>query len=264
MDISNARTRLRRTFHYPTDDSSNGGTPEVLDEEVVSHICRPADLNPPGAEQEKLIQTLAEQNATHNQQYQIILLALPILSCIPYLLALFRPSTTLIAVLGLTSLASTTFLLFSLPPTETGIHALDGRANSRSTHGSLQEDGEGAASGSADSLSGLGTLNRRRQRRRRASSFSLAPQKSPLEKYLPLLNVGLCAVLILYGVLVRRRGGSSEHYDRDEDHRQHFGWLGLGNLPAIVYAVVLVAKLLMANVDPERELTALKYDYKGA
>lgn len=33
MDISNARTRLRRTFHYPTDESSNGSTPEVLDEE---------------------------------------------------------------------------------------------------------------------------------------------------------------------------------------------------------------------------------------
>lgn len=33
MDINNARTRLRRTFHYPTDESSNGSTPEVLDEE---------------------------------------------------------------------------------------------------------------------------------------------------------------------------------------------------------------------------------------
>lgn len=33
MDISNARTRLRRTFHYPTDESSTGSTPEVLDEE---------------------------------------------------------------------------------------------------------------------------------------------------------------------------------------------------------------------------------------
>ncbi|KAL1850200.1 hypothetical protein Daus18300_013000 [Diaporthe australafricana] len=252
MDISNARTRLRRTFHYPTDDSSNGGTPEVLDEE----------------EQEKLIQTLSEQNATHNQQYQIILLALPILSCIPYLLALFRPSTSLIAVLGLTSLASTTFLLFSLPPTETGIHALDGWVKSRSARDGQQGGGDsgasGVASGSGDGPSGLGTLNQRRQRRRRASSFSLAPQKSPLEKHLPLLNVGLCAVLILYGLLVQRRGGSSDHYDRDEDHSQHFGWLGLGNLPAIVYAVVLVAKLLMANVDPERELTALKYDFKGA
>lgn len=255
MDISNARTRLRRTFHYPTDESSNGSTPEVLDEE----------------EQEKLIQTLAEQNANTNQQYQIILLALPILSCIPYLLALFRPSTTLIAVLGLTSLASTAFLLFSLPPTETGIHALDAWASSVSTRGQQGggdgNDGPGVlASGpGGGGPSGMSTLSQRRQRRRRASSFSVAPQKSPLERHLPLLNVGLCAVLVLYGLLVQRRGGgTSEHYDGNEDQRQHFGWLGLGNLPAIVYAVVIVAKLLMANVDPERELTALKYDYKGA
>lgn len=35
MDIKETTARLRRTFHYPTDDSSSngGGTPEVLDEE---------------------------------------------------------------------------------------------------------------------------------------------------------------------------------------------------------------------------------------
>lgn len=34
MDLTETTARLRRTFHYPTDDSSNsGGTPEVLDEE---------------------------------------------------------------------------------------------------------------------------------------------------------------------------------------------------------------------------------------
>lgn len=35
MDLKETTARLRRTFHYPTDDSSSngGGTPEVLDEE---------------------------------------------------------------------------------------------------------------------------------------------------------------------------------------------------------------------------------------
>jgi hypothetical protein len=165
-------------------------------------------------------------------------------------------------VLGLTSLASTAYLLFTLPPTDTGIHALDTWANSgpgAAPHNHIESEGEGEGGPS----SGISTLNRRRHRRRRASSFSVAPQKSPLERHLPLLNVGLCAVLVLYGLLVQRRG-NSEHYDRKEDHTQHFGWLGLGNLPAIVYTVVIVAKLVMANVDPERELTALRYDYKGA
>lgn len=38
MDITNAKTRLRRTFHYPTDDSSNSATPDVLDEEGWSGL----------------------------------------------------------------------------------------------------------------------------------------------------------------------------------------------------------------------------------
>ena len=42
------------------------------------------------------------------------------------------------------------------------------------------------------------------------------------------------------------------------------GWIGMGNLPVIVYAAVLAAKLVMASVDPEAELSALKYEYKGA
>lgn len=33
MDIANATTRLRRTFHYPTEDNLSDSTPDVLDEE---------------------------------------------------------------------------------------------------------------------------------------------------------------------------------------------------------------------------------------
>ncbi|ROW03676.1 hypothetical protein VMCG_05486 [Cytospora schulzeri] len=266
MDITNAKTRLRRTFHYPTDDSSNSATPEVLDEE----------------EQEDLIQALAEQNDTTNQQYQTLLLALPIVSSIPYLLALFRPPTLLAALLGLTSLASTGFLLLSLPPTETGMAVLDSWAQQKRSHSSKSPFASGGAdthdtgavaSGTSTGAgsSGIEALNERRRKRRRSSnSLSFARQKSPLERHLPYLNVGLCAVLVLYGLLVRRSGGGSGSEsgvgdgDGGEVHAQQFGWLGLGNLPGIVYAVVVVAKLVMASVDPERELEALKYGYKGA
>ncbi|KUI58743.1 hypothetical protein VP1G_06023 [Cytospora mali] len=258
MDIANAKTRLRRTFHYPTDDSSNAATPDVLDEE----------------EQEDLIQALAEQNETHNQQYQTFLLALPIVSSIPYLLALFRPPTLLVALLGLTSLASTGFLLLSLPPTETGMAVLDawaksgpsGSSGSTTTTSSSSSQGDAdtgaVASGTSTGLGGgIESLNERRRRRRRSSSsFNFVRQKSPLEMYLPYLNVGLCVVLVLYGLLARR-GGSSES---GGEVSQQFGLLGLGNLTAIVYGVVIVAKLVMASVDPERELASLKYEFKGA
>lgn len=97
--------------------------------------------------------------------------------------------------------------------------------------------------------------------------------KSPLEKHLPYLNIGLCVILILSGVLANRvvggeadgdGDGNGQGHDRSSHHHHQFGWLGLGNLPAIVYGVVIIAKMVMASVDPERELQKLKYEYKGA
>lgn len=206
-------------------------------------------------EQDTLIQTLAEQNATRNQQFQLLLIAIPILSTIPYLLALFHASTFLIGVLGLSSLFSTVYLLSTLPPIDTGIPVLDKWARSRPGSSSAEDEGSSAvAPGSSSTRDGF---TRRAsdgsRRRQRTSSFSFTEQKSPLELYLPYLNLGLCGVLVLYGLLVR--GGS-------EGHR--FGWLGLGNIPAIVYSVVIISKMVMASVDPERELGGLRYEYKGA
>lgn len=64
--------------------------------------------------------------------------------------------------------------------------------------------------------------------------------------YLPLLNAVLCGLLVLAGLVGSGNG------------------VVLGLLPALVYGTVLVAKTVMADVDPERELSVLKYEYKGA
>lgn len=214
------------------------------------------------SEQESLIQVLAEQNASTNQQYQILLLALPILSSIPYILALFRPSMLLVGLLGLTSLTSTVYLLFSLPITDTGIPPLDAWARSGSKASTDEIDDISAiASGSSARPSGLGALNENRRRRRQTNSMSFKAPKSPLVKHLPYLNVGLCVILILSGVLANQVGGDE---DGGSPHHHQFGWLGLGNLPAIVYGVILVAKMVMASVDPEKELQKLRYEYRGA
>lgn len=119
------------------------------------------------------------------------------------------------------------------------------------------------ASGSTAGPSGLGALNQMRQRRRTNSLMYETP-KSPLEKHLPFLNIGLCIILIMSGVLANRAGNEDEGRSHDTHRHSQFGWLGLGNLPALVYAVVMIAKMVMASVDPERELGALKYGYKGA
>ncbi|EFQ33419.1 hypothetical protein CGRA01v4_00859 [Colletotrichum graminicola] len=232
--------RLRRTFHYPTDDDSADSQADVMDEE----------------EQEVLIQRLADENAARNAQFNTFLIALPLLTTIPYLISLFRLSAPLTSLLSITSLLSTAFLLHTQPPDVTGIALLDAWSHPKTPRGSPSSSLasstssiSGASSSSSSSYQPVRTPGRTRRRR---SSFSLVKdQKSPLETYLPYLNLGLCAVLVLTGFVTR------------SGERHALGQVGLGNLPAIVYVVTLIAKVVMGSVDPEKELAALKYDLKG-
>ncbi|KAK3321455.1 hypothetical protein B0T19DRAFT_432337 [Cercophora scortea] len=209
-NVQAATARLRKTFRYPGDgdDGSDDGTPEVMDEQ----------------EQETYIAALAAQNRQRNAQFRQLLLALPLLASVPYALHLFlssssspskdRPSPALFSLLALTSLASTVFLVYRLPPSVTGVRFLDDLAPSSHSRGGKMGAGIGAG------------------------------ERSPLERVLPWLNAGLCGVVGVMGVL-----GAG---------------MGLGWLPAVVYGVVLVAKVVMAGVDPEGELSALRYGFKGA
>ncbi|KAK8129592.1 hypothetical protein PG999_001972 [Apiospora kogelbergensis] len=223
MNRTAAAARLRRTFAYPADDDDASAHDDLAQEALDEQ------------EQEELIESLAAQNRARNSQFRIFLLALPILSTVPYLISLVQPGklNTLVAMLALTSLGSTAWMLHALPPGETGIPALD-----RWVKGiSGQSSGGNAKRGMDSSTSAmLGVMQR----------------KSPLETFMPYLNAGLCCVLILTGFV------SKAHAP------QQWGHVGLGNLPAVVYAVVLLAKMVMGSVDPEGELGALKYDYKGA
>ncbi|KAG5948738.1 hypothetical protein E4U53_006169 [Claviceps sorghi] len=218
MQAPSSRARLRRTFRYP-DDSS---VPENLDEQ----------------EQQSLIAELSAQNALQNHHFSRILLALPLATTIPYLPLLFRPPhDAIIACLSLTSLLSTAYLLYTLPPETTGIQPLD----------AWTTRGHGPAAGDAARLM-------RRQARR--LQRGLGCDRSPLEMYLPYLNGALVVLLALMG-LVTNRGA-------DGGAGAGFAWIGRGNLPGIVYGIVLLAKAVMAGVDPERELAPLKYEYRGA
>lgn len=211
-----AQARLRRAFRYP--DSGATGYDDSDDDDAAAAAALDEQ------EQEDLIAGLAQQNAARNQQFRLFLLAVPALSAVPYLLGLGRPGRLdgFVALLALTSLASTAWMLYTLPPGVTGVAALD-------------------------HWSAGGPPRQKTQQQR-----PLPLPKSPLEVYLPYLNAGLCLVLMATGLL------SPAHAP------QHWGHVGLGNLPAVVYVVVLAAKMTMGSVDPEEELTALKYDYKGA
>jgi hypothetical protein len=154
------------------------------------------------------------------------MLFLPSVCALPYVPLLFRAHPQpLFAMLALTSLLSTTYLLYKLPPAETGIAPLDAW---------IRRD---------DIPDSRETIRRLKR--------GLGPDKAPLETYLPYLNCVLVSLLVALGLVVGRGEGT-------------FALIGMGNLPAIVYAVVLVAKMVMGGVDPQRELDALKYGYKGA
>lgn len=273
MDTShNTTTRLRRTFAYRSDQDNDDDddTRLALDEQ----------------EQDDLIQTLAEQNEVRNAQFQTALLALPALAALPYIVVLLLTrsagaSDRLVALLSLSSLGSTAYMLRTMAPGVTGIWHLDAwtagvysSASSGPSSSSAVTDGPdyepdnqhhnndttASVAGLVPdyaAMGGLGSAARRKRRRSSASSFGawFPAQKTPLELYLPYLNIGLCLVLVL---LSAARASSSSPSSLS------WGDFGLGNLPAIVYAVVLLAKVVMGSVDPEKELNTLRYQYKGA
>ena len=178
--------------------------------------------NPP-QEQESYIHDLAAENSARNASFARILLALPIAATLPYIPSLVHPPTAMLALLSITSLLSTAFLLYSLPHHVTGIAVLDRKKSATRTN--------------------------KTQRQKDQLGFGAA--QSPLEIYLPYLNLGLVVLLALMGLVTKSDAPS-------------FGFIGMGNLPVVVYGVVLLAKMVMASVDPESELSGLKYQYKGA
>ncbi|KAK3304258.1 uncharacterized protein B0T15DRAFT_494732 [Chaetomium strumarium] len=262
-----ATARLRRTFHYPSDDDAGSASsgPEVLDEQ----------------EQETLIQTLTTQNETRNRTFHRLLSALPALSTIPFLLGLFLSHSAgpsrLLSLLGLSSLCATGWMLYTFEVCETGFPRLDRHTSSLADKKKKKEKGllslssndsrerrrtAGAGLGAGARTVGHYDLLRWNSRPRRRDGLLTGPlpgegSRTPLQQHLPWLNVGLAALVLLTGLLERVRLGG-------EAANAGVSPLLLGALPGVVYAVVVGAKVMMAEVDPERELGKLKYGYKGA
>ncbi|KAJ9642565.1 hypothetical protein H2199_004946 [Coniosporium tulheliwenetii] len=153
-----ATTRLRKTFHYPA-DSDTDEPPEGIDEE----------------EQEQLISTLATQDAEKTALYTKAFLTLPLLAALVFLPSLLHPtsfSAFLTALLNLTSLGCTAYVLYYLPLPP-----------------SSEAQGEGRA---VRGSSGLG---------------SAMDDKGPVERHLVYLNGGLCGILALGEWMGREKVG---------------------------------------------------------
>ena len=156
----------------------------------------------PTPEQENLIRTLVQQNANVNILYIRILLAVPILSIIPYVGTLFNARTSFLSILSISSLLCTTYLLYSLPPSRTNIPILDSLNAPKSTTSSPHST-------------------------RVPSRIQF---DGPIAQYLPLLNLGLGIVLGLLGMVFRGR----------EEVWWGFGWLPAGDYAVVLLAKVVM------------------------
>ncbi|KAK0674722.1 hypothetical protein QBC41DRAFT_342160 [Cercophora samala] len=168
-------------------------------------------------EQDSLISTLHHKNQKSNTLTLRLLLLLPTLSSLPHLLLLLSPTPKIFPLLALSSLSSTLYLLYTLPTTSTGFPQLD----------------------KPPTVQG--------------KKVTPPTVKSPLEEYLPWLNLLLAVVVGLMGLVQERVGkGGGPHPGL------------LGALPGVVYGVCVATKKTMAGVDVEGELGRLRYGYKGA
>ena len=78
-----------------------------------------------------------------------------------------------------------------------------------------------------------------------------------MTQHLPHLNAALALLALFTGLLERFRL-------HDTAASAAVSPVLLGALPGVVYGVVTGAKVVMARVDPARELEGLRYGYKGA
>lgn len=145
-------------------------------------------------------------------------------------------------------------MLHRLGPTETGLAFLDQQYQQQQQQGQNNPRSQGWAS----SGSGSGSGSRTKPRNNGILTTGQEPlrSRSPLEQHLPRLNLALAALALLTGLLERAKLGPAAVVGVSP--------VLLGALPGVVYAVVVGAKVVMAGVDPERELDGLRYGYKGA
>ncbi|MCJ1340221.1 hypothetical protein MMC09_005515 [Bachmanniomyces sp. S44760] len=113
-------TKLRRTFHYPSENSEDDDNPREIDEEgqyIRGHKGGSSVINAV-VEQEKYIAKLRRENEEKNDQYERILFVIPIISMMTYWPALLTAPALqpkIISLFCITSLAATSYILLFLP-----------------------------------------------------------------------------------------------------------------------------------------------------
>ncbi|KAI1630038.1 hypothetical protein EDD37DRAFT_645763 [Exophiala viscosa] len=202
-------TRVRRAFKYPDDDDIDEH--DEIDEE----------------EQEHLLTKLRASESSTNAQYTLIFTALPLIVTLPFLwyLTLSTSRTmALLCLLSITSLASSSYIMFFVP-------------TSTSQSPSVAER-------SAPNLGSRAEAARRK--------FTLSDQ-SPINQYLPYLNASIDALLFLASMAYRSRTNVPEGL-----------WLFLLLPAVMFAMVFMARRSINEISRGLDELQGLRYEYKGA
>ena len=222
-------TRLRTGFRYPSEDPSSDDERVELDEQGTVHsfpqsllLLEPSAIintRQPLLEQETLITTLKTQNDTRNSQIRRAFIIIPLLLIAPY------------AFFVLTSPMSKKLLLSLLGVTSLGVSAY------------VMAYVPIWAGKEAQTL----------------GVFDFDDRVGPVDRYLGLLNSGLCAASCLAALVMWMRGGKTG----PEQHSEMGNWSVVLCVPTLIWVIILLVRKEMASVDLE-ELERMRYEYKGA
>ncbi|KAF2256339.1 hypothetical protein BU26DRAFT_472519 [Trematosphaeria pertusa] len=219
-----AATRLRRTFHYPSESDDEDAVEAGMDEQ----------------DQETLITSLSNRDTTSTRYYTYFLLLLPLSPTLLYVPHLFAFSTAIPSLAAIISLLASAYTLYflPLPPVRPNIITLSSMDPTSPSKGkSIQRDAHGFKSSTPPS-------------ERRPVPYISEEVADMLAKYVVPINGALCILLALVELWQGRewREGMT---------------IGGGYVPGFIMAIVMWARRELRVVDLG-ELERLRYRTKGS
>ncbi|KAF1960162.1 hypothetical protein CC80DRAFT_489374 [Byssothecium circinans] len=222
-----AATRLRHTFHYPTESSDEDAVEEGMDER----------------DQETLISTLSSHDTSSTRIYTLLLLVLPLAPAALYVFRLFASSLFTIpaSLAALASLVTSAYTLYFLPLPPVRINILNSSALSPSSSSSRK--------GKSISRNAYGMKSSDPPAERIPVPYVSQEVAEVLARYAVPVNAALCVVLAVVELAQGRSWGEGMT-------------IGGGYVPGFVMAVVMFARRELRVMDLG-ELEKLRYRTKG-
>ncbi|KAH7389299.1 hypothetical protein DE146DRAFT_738643 [Phaeosphaeria sp. MPI-PUGE-AT-0046c] len=225
-----AATRLRRTFHYPSESSDEDAIEQGMDEQDQTH----------------LISTLAAHDASSTRTYTLLLSILPLAPALAHIPLLGRGTSFAPALLAVVSFFASAYALYFVPLPAVKVGIIQAGEEELKA-GGMKKKKRGGAGGY-----GLGTVTDSMDaavRERRPVPWVGDEVAEVLARYVVPANGVVCVFLAMLELWRGRGWGEGVS-------------VGGGFLPGFVLSVVMWARRELRVMDMG-ELEKLKYGSKG-